>query len=119
MAREGGRKYLSIPVSLEIRPEPCGCVCGLVEVFQQHGEGRVLHLKFGAVEGAFRKMRTAEFLWIHNLLGVAEIVKGGLNLAGEVGAIEVKHGVLAMSEDCHEMIKLARVVVTCHMTPQS
>lgn len=89
----------------------------MVEVFQQHGESGVLHLKFGAGEIASGLGRAAVVFRSGDFLGEAEELEGSLYLAGEVGDFGGEHGAVAMWGDWHQMMKLARGRITCHMTP--
>ena len=74
----------------------------VVEVFQQHGESGVLHLKFGAGEIASGLGRAAAVVFRGgDFLGEAKELQGGLDLAGEVGDFGGEHGAVAMWEDWH------------------
>lgn len=58
---------------------------GLVEVFQQHGEGGVLDLEFGLGESAsFLGRPAAVVFWGDDFLGEAEELQGSLDLTWEI-----------------------------------
>lgn len=64
----------------------------VVEVFQQHGEGGVLDLKFGAGQGAALAGRAVEGVRVLEFLGEAEELERGVDLAGEIGDFGWEHG---------------------------
>lgn len=68
---------------------------GVVEVFQQHGESGVLHLKFGAGEIASGLGRAAVVFRSGDFLGESEELEGCLDLAGEVGDFGGEHHAVA------------------------
>lgn len=91
----------------------------VVEVFQQHSECGILDLKFGAGQGAAFAGCAVEGMRVLEFLGEAQELERGIDLAWEIGNFGWEHHAVAMRKDCHEMIMLARVGITCHITAES
>ena len=68
------------------------CGNGLVEVFQQHGEGGVLDLELGFGEIASGDGRTAVVFRGDDFLGEVEESECGLDLAWDIGDFGGEHG---------------------------